>query len=79
MEIGTWDPYVGPETQDLPPGTLYLGPGMRDPVCETLFKEQLRGTKVRKPILISRARFFCIVLNLIYSLEFSSQFLIIAK
>ena len=62
---GTWD--------------LHLGPGMRDPVCGTLFKEQIRETKVRKPILIIRAQFFWIVLNLIYSLEFNSQFLIIAK
>ena len=29
--LGTWDPYVGPGTQDHPSGTLHLRPGTRDP------------------------------------------------
>ena len=79
----TWDPR--PSTWDPLPGILYLGhirgtrdlePSTWDPIHGTLFKEQIRGTKVRKPILFIRAH---IVLILIYSLEFSSQFLIIAK
>ena len=63
----TWDPG---------PGTRHLVPGTWDPIDGTLFKEQIRGAKVRKPILFIRAH---IVLILNSSLEFSSQFLIIAK
>ena len=28
--IGTWHPCIGPWTQDPPPGTLHLGPAVRD-------------------------------------------------
>ena len=26
--LRTWDPYMGPGTQDPPPGTIHLGPGI---------------------------------------------------
>ena len=63
--------------EKLGPGTRNPPPGSGNPICGTLFKEQIRGTKVRKPILLIGAQFF--VLFLINALEFSSQFFIIAK
>ena len=70
LEPSTCDP--SPGTQDPQPGTrtmdLYVGlgtwdpsPGTRDPICGMLFKEQIRGTKVRKPILFIRAQFFAML------------------
>ena len=56
--LGTWDPYLGPRTGDPGPGTLHLEPRTWDLICGTLFKEQIHGTKVRKPIWFIRAQFF---------------------
>ena len=64
-------------TEKLGPGTRNSPPGTWNPICGTLFKEQIRGTKVRKPILFIGAQFF--VFFLINTLELSSQFFIIAK
>ena len=82
----TWDPgpethewNSGPGTWDPPPGTLHLGPGTYDPIFGTLFNELIRGNKSKKTHFVYQSTVFCIVLILIYSLEFNSQFLIIAK
>ena len=55
---GTWNFKVGTGTRDPPPGTHQLGHGTRERICGTLFKKQIRGTKVRKPILLIRAQYF---------------------
>ena len=68
---GTWhpDPYVGPGTREPPRHeslvTQDLGSHMWDPI--------------RNTHSVYQSTVFCVVLLLIYSLEFSSQFLIIAK
>ena len=62
---GTWDPS---------PGTKDLGPHMWDPIQGTNTWDQSKKTH-----LVYQSPVFRIVLILIYSLEFTSQFLIIAK
>ena len=72
--LGTWDPYLGPRNGDPSPGTKDLGPHMWDPIQGTNTWDQSKKTH-----LVYQSPVFRIVLILIYSLEFTSQFLIIAK
>ena len=56
----TWNPGPGIHRRDLGPGTgdLYLEIYTWDPICETLFMEQIRDTNVRQSILFIRVRCF---------------------
>ena len=78
---GTRDPWVKLGTRDLEPstwssspGTRYLWPYIWDPIQRANTWEQSKKTH-----FVYQSTVFCIALILIYSLEFNSQFLIIAK
>ena len=80
----------GPSTWDHSPGTQDSGP-----ICGTRDPEPLHGTvhlapitwdtepsmldSIKKTYFVYHSIVFCVVFILIYSLEFSSQFLIFAK
>ena len=66
---GTRDSFVKPGTWDPPPRTH-----LWDPVQGTNTRNQSKKTH-----FVYQSTVFCLVLILIYSLELSSQFLIIAK
>ena len=45
--IGTWHPCIGPGTQDPPPGTLHLGPAVRDLHMEPGTRDTKCGTLIK--------------------------------
>ena len=69
---------------DTGPGTLHLLPYTRDPGPDTLYvRPSIQGANTwdqsKKTHFVYQSVVFCIFLILIYTLEFSSQFLISAK